>query len=146
MTTNYLTLYEGLKIFRDATLPFIVEKLQAAYGDDWWERGVARCFKQEDIERLRLLFEKRYDSLVVERPGDELAEMLDINLFGNIIEGNWKQVFHEVIDPLIQEGAEVAIRVEVAAESEGGIRENLVELTIKESLHQRGATPEVEIE
>jgi len=96
MTTNYLTLYEGLKIFRDAMLPFIVEKLQAAYGDDWWEQGVARCFKREEIERLRLLFEKRYDSLVVERPGDELAEMLDINWFGNIIEGNWKQVFREV--------------------------------------------------
>jgi len=96
MTTNYLILYEGLKLFRDAMLPFIVEKLQATYGDDWWEQGVARCFRQEDIERLRLLFEKRYDSLVIERPGDELAEMLDINWFGNIIEGNWKQVFREV--------------------------------------------------
>lgn len=29
MSTNYLGLYEGLKIFRDAVLPFIVEKLQA---------------------------------------------------------------------------------------------------------------------
>ena len=96
MSTNYLTLYEGLKIFRDAMLPFIVEKLQAAYGDDWWEQGVARCFKQEDIERLRVLFEKRYDSLVVERPGDDLAEMLDINWFGNIIEGNWKPVFRNI--------------------------------------------------
>jgi len=96
MTANYLTLYEGLKIFRDAMLPFIVEKLQAAYGDNWWEQGVARCFKQEEIERLRVFFEKRSDSLVVERPGDELAEMLDINWFGNIIEGNWKPVFRDV--------------------------------------------------
>lgn len=96
MTTNYLTLYEGLKIFRDAMLPFIVEKLQAAHGDNWWEQGVARCFKPEDIERLRVLFEKRHDSLVVERPGDELAEMLDINWFGNIIESNWKAVFGDV--------------------------------------------------
>jgi predicted AAA+ superfamily ATPase len=95
MTTNYLTLYEGLKIFRDAMLPFIVEKLQAAYGDDWWEQGVARNFKEEEIEQLRILFEKRHDSLVVERPGDELAEMLDINWFGNIIEGNWKIVFKD---------------------------------------------------
>lgn len=96
MTTNYLTLYEGLKIFRDAMLPFIVEKLLAAYGDRWWEQGVARCFREEDIERLRVLFEKRHDSLVVERPGDELAEMLDINWFGNIIESNWKAVFGQV--------------------------------------------------
>ncbi|MBN1136865.1 MAG: DUF499 domain-containing protein, partial [Anaerolineae bacterium] len=91
--TNYLNLYEGLKIFRDAMLPFIVERLQLTYGDKWWEQGVARCFRPEDIERLRLQFEKRHDSLVVERPGGELAEMLDINYFGNIIEANWKQVF-----------------------------------------------------
>jgi hypothetical protein len=97
MTTNYLSLYEGLKIFRDATLPFIVEKLQMVYGDDWWEQGVARCFRPEDIERLRIQFEKRHDSLVVERPGDELAEMLDISHFGNIIDANWKQVFGDAL-------------------------------------------------
>jgi hypothetical protein len=96
MSTNYLTLYEGLKIFRDAMLPFIVEKLQAVYGDHWWEQGVARCFRQEDIERLRAQFERRHDSLVVERPGDELAEMLDINWFGNILEAIWKAVFRDV--------------------------------------------------
>jgi len=95
MTTNYLTLYEGLKTFRDAMLPFIVEKLQVAYGDEWWERGVARCFREEDIEHLRVLFDKR-DSLVVERPGDELAEMLDVTRFGNIFESNWQAVFGEV--------------------------------------------------
>ena len=54
---------------------------------------------------------------------------------------NWQDFYDDVIDPLIQEGAEVTIRIEVAAESESGIRENLVEL---ESLYQRGATPEVE--
>lgn len=96
MTTNYLALYEGLKVFRDAMLPFLVEKLQAAYDDRWWEQGVARCFKKEEIERLRVQFEKRQDSFVVERPGDELAEMLDINWFGNIIEGNWKPIFGKV--------------------------------------------------
>ena len=96
MSTNYLILYEGLKIFRDAMLPFIVEKLQAVYGDQWWEQGVARGFRSEDIERLRVQFEKRHDSLVVERPGEELAEMLDVNWFGNILESNWKAVFRDV--------------------------------------------------
>lgn len=71
-------------------LPFIVVKLQAVYGDQWWEQGVARGFRSEDIERLQVQFEKRHDSLVVERPGEELAEMLDINWFGNILESNWK--------------------------------------------------------
>jgi len=93
---HYLTLYEGLKIFRDDMLSSIIEKLEAAYGDHWWEQGIARCLTQKEIERLRRLFEKDRDSLVVERPGEELAEMLDINQFGNIIEGNWKPVFRQV--------------------------------------------------
>lgn len=59
---------------------------------------------------------------------------------------NWQDFYNEVIDPLIREGAEVSIRVEVAAESESGIRENTVELGIRESLYQRGATPEIETE
>jgi len=40
----------------------------------------------------------------------------------------------------------VAIRVEVTGQSESGIRENTVELGIKESLFQRGVTPEIETE
>jgi len=59
---------------------------------------------------------------------------------------NWQDFYNEVIDPLIREGAEVAIRVEVTSQSESGIRENTVELGIKESLFQRGVTPEIEIE
>lgn len=50
------------------------------------------------------------------------------------------------IDPLIREGAELSIHVELSAESEGGIRENTVELSIRESLYQRGAAPEIETE
>lgn len=96
MANNYLRLYEGLKVFRDAMVPFIEEKLQAAYGDDWWQQGVVRCFPRRDMERLRVQFEKRHDSLVIERPGDKLVEMLDINYFGNIIEANWKQVFADI--------------------------------------------------
>lgn len=59
---------------------------------------------------------------------------------------NWQDFYNEVIDPLIREGAEVAIRVEVTGQSEGGIRENTVELGIRESLFQRGMTAEIETE
>ena len=59
---------------------------------------------------------------------------------------NWQDFYNEVIDPLIREGADISIQVEVAAESESGIRENTVELGIKESLYQRGAAPEIEVE
>jgi hypothetical protein len=131
---------------------------------------VGRGFKPEDIERLRVQFEKRHDSLVVERPGEELTEtfvslsrtMLDINWFGNILESkrryrrvvirtpvrweNWQDFYNEVIDPLIREGADVDIQVEVDAEGEGGIRGNTVELGIRESLFQRGMRAEIEVE
>jgi hypothetical protein len=59
---------------------------------------------------------------------------------------NWQDFYNEVIDPLIREGAEVAIRVEVTGQSESGIRENTVELGIRESLFQRGITAEIETE
>jgi hypothetical protein len=59
---------------------------------------------------------------------------------------NWQDFYNEVIDPLIREGADLSIQVEVAGQSESGIRENTVELGIKESLYQRGVTPEIETE
>ncbi|HXW00750.1 MAG TPA: Swt1 family HEPN domain-containing protein, partial [Anaerolineae bacterium] len=92
---NYLLLYEGLKIFRDPMLAFICEQLKNAYGDSWWEQGVARCFKGEDIDRIYVDFKKRQASLDVEHTGDELAEMLDVGRFGNIIgyKHNWNNVF-----------------------------------------------------
>ena len=66
----------------------------ATYGDDAWEKGVKRVFRAEDIERLEIQFNKRYSSPAGPvRPGEDLYEMLDINYFVNIIEGNWKKTF-----------------------------------------------------
>lgn len=94
MSTNYLAAYEALKIFRDATLTFIKTHLEAAYGDDWWNRGVARGFKPETIQELEAQFNRRFDSpLGPARPGQERHEILDINWFTNILEANWKTVF-----------------------------------------------------
>lgn len=59
---------------------------------------------------------------------------------------NWQDFYNEVIDPLIREGADLSIRIEVSAQSDTGIRENTVELGIRESLFQRGVAPEIEVE
>jgi hypothetical protein len=59
---------------------------------------------------------------------------------------NWQDFYNEVIDPLIREGADLSIRIEVTAQSDTGIRENTVELGIRESLFQRGITAEIETE
>jgi hypothetical protein len=59
---------------------------------------------------------------------------------------HWQDFYNEVVDPLIREGAEVTIHMVVTAESETGVRENTIELGIKESLFQRGVQPEIETE
>jgi tetratricopeptide (TPR) repeat protein len=99
MSKNYVALYQGLKVFRDAMLAFIKARLEAVYGDEWWERGVRRVFRDEDIAQLEKDFERRFSGLpIVTRPGVEQHEILDINYFNNIIDGNWKQVFAEPFD------------------------------------------------
>lgn len=50
---------------------------------------------------------------------------------------NWNDFFREVIEPLTSEGADVKISIKLEATSEDGIKEDTVELKIKESLQQR---------
>jgi predicted AAA+ superfamily ATPase len=56
----------------------------------------------------------------------------------------WNDVYNEVIDPLAKEGAEIHCQVIVIAQGEGAIRENTVELGIKESLSQRGIKADIQ--
>jgi len=49
-----------------------------------------------------------------------------------------------LIDPLANEGAEILFDVNLVAKSDGAIRENTVELGIKESLSQRGIKAEID--
>ena len=57
---------------------------------------------------------------------------------------HWQDIYNEVIDPLAQEGAELLCDVTIVAKAEASIRENTVELVIKESLSQRGLTAEID--
>ncbi len=57
---------------------------------------------------------------------------------------HWNDVYNEVIDPLAKEGAEIHCQVIVIAQGDGAIRENTVELGIKESLSQRGIKAEIQ--
>jgi hypothetical protein len=59
---------------------------------------------------------------------------------------HWHDVYNEVIDPLAREGAEILCDVTVVARGEAAIRENTVELVIKESLSQRGLDATVEVD
>jgi hypothetical protein len=50
---------------------------------------------------------------------------------------NWLDIYNEVLQPLANEGAEVSCQVVILARGDAAIRENTVELGIKESLSQR---------
>lgn len=57
---------------------------------------------------------------------------------------NWHDVYNEVIDPLAREGADILCDVVILAHGEDAIRENTVELVIRESLSQRGIDAKIE--
>jgi len=57
---------------------------------------------------------------------------------------NWNDIYNEVIDPLAQEGAEVRCNVVIVAKGDAAIRENTIELGIKESLGQRGIQADIQ--
>ena len=57
---------------------------------------------------------------------------------------NWNDIYNEVIDPLAQEGADVRCDVVIVAKGDAAIRENTIELGIKESLGQRGIQADIQ--
>lgn len=57
---------------------------------------------------------------------------------------NWHDVYNEVVQPLASEGAEIYCQVIIIARGDAAIRENTVELGIKESLSQRGIEADIQ--
>ena len=57
---------------------------------------------------------------------------------------NWLDIYNEVIQPLANEGAEISCQVIILARGDAAIRENTVELGIKESLSQRDIEADIQ--
>lgn len=57
---------------------------------------------------------------------------------------NWQDVYTEVIDPLAKEGVDIVCDVNIEAKGDLAIRENTIELIIRESLSQRGIDADIE--
>ncbi len=96
---NYVFLYRGLLIVRDALLNYIKDNLSSFHGPEWWEKGVEPAFRAEDMEKLKTQFKKRFSTIDgPARPGSELYEILDLNYFGNVIEYNWKKGFSRLLN------------------------------------------------
>ena len=62
----------------------------------------------------------------------------------NVPWDQWHDVYNEDIDPLAKEGADLHCQVIVIAQGDAAIRENTVELGIKESLSQRGIKADIQ--
>jgi len=57
---------------------------------------------------------------------------------------NWQDIYTEVIDPLAKEGVDIICDVTIVAKGDAAIRENTVELGIRESLAQRGIEADID--
>jgi hypothetical protein len=53
-------------------------------------------------------------------------------------------VFNDPASSLAHEGADLLCELKIVAQSDGGIRENTVDLVIRESLSQRGIKAEIQ--
>jgi len=62
----------------------------------------------------------------------------------NVPWDQWNDVYNEVIDPLAKEVADLLCQVIVIARGDAAIRENTVELGIRESLSQRGIKADIQ--
>ncbi len=93
--SNYAEMMDALRIYREAMRRFIVQSLEARYKDLWWPQGVARHFKPEELGRLEDILRKRQKAALVQPEVREMADMLDIAHFRQIITANWKPVFEQ---------------------------------------------------
>lgn len=91
-TSNYTLLYDALRTFRDAMLPFIITRLKETYGNVWWHDGVKRVLGESVLAELEATRDRRYKKPLssVEASEIELYEQLDINRFVQLVEGNWR--------------------------------------------------------
>jgi len=97
-TSNYALMMDALRIYREAMREFVTGRLREAYRDLWWQQGVARHFKPEEMERLEEIFQSRaIKKSAVPTNVREMADMLDIGHFRTIIEANWRPVFKDAL-------------------------------------------------
>jgi predicted AAA+ superfamily ATPase len=56
---------------------------------------------------------------------------------------DWNDIYNDVIDPLAQDGADIWCDINILAQGDGAIKENTVELVIREALAQHGIRAEI---
>ncbi len=109
MKNNNVILYQGLFLFRNTVLSFIIEKLQEAYGKGYWDAGVKPALGESTLAALERQFERRYKTTLasVKRPGSKVYQMLDVGHFLPIIQKNWKRCFTSIFEEQNRDKVEV---------------------------------------
>jgi hypothetical protein len=99
--SNRTVVYSVLSdVFRPRFLAWLVSTLKQQFGEQgWWEQGVKRAFKDDDVAKLGKDFERRYAgrALGAGAKPQELGEILDVYHFRNIVECHWKAVFGKLL-------------------------------------------------
>jgi hypothetical protein len=80
---------------------------------------------------------------VVIKEGERRLNRVRVEI-GRLPWENWHDVYNEVIQPLANESAEVFCQAVIVARGDAAIRENTVELGIRESLSQRNIDAEIQ--
>ncbi|MBI4339031.1 MAG: hypothetical protein HY680_03665 [Chloroflexi bacterium] len=95
--TNYERLGEGLKLYRDAVRPFVVEHLRRAFPqDDWMEHAVFPYLRPNQADSLRTAISRASAAGLFETP-KKAEDHLDLQHLGPIVRGNWERVFKTVL-------------------------------------------------
>jgi hypothetical protein len=77
-------------------------------------------------------------------PPPPLESYGEVNVSADLEWKKWSEFHEAVIQPLVNAGATLRVRVEVTGSSEEGIPHNTVDFAIKEGLMQYGITAKVE--
>ncbi|WP_273395403.1 DUF499 domain-containing protein [Thermophilibacter mediterraneus] len=83
---NHTLITNGFDILLKALVPFEVQELVKAYGQDWWQRGV-----------YGKLYEDQRRDLPETGRGEELVSSIDMAKALLLLEINWNEVFRKVL-------------------------------------------------
>ncbi len=90
--SNHEVVGTGLDILLKNEIPYIIRELQGAYQDQWWQDGVARCFKNTSglsVKDAKGSYEER-------------MQHVDIQFLISLFLGNWNKVFSDQLGTVTQ--------------------------------------------
>ena len=98
-TDGFIFFTKTHKLYVQGVRRAICQRLQSAFGDEWWERGVELALRPEHRESLRNEMERR--------PSRDLQLFLDASHFGWIIVNHHNEAFSDAFHDTIWTANEI---------------------------------------